>query len=294
MARLLVTVGTDGFTDWVKLPDGSRLNLGPISVLKLVSKLAPSRGAARSTLDSFLKDGEAMFSVDEAKMWALFAPRRAIWAGDDGPFMVSGSSMARHVETIAPDQRSYQPPLGEPQGQGTMSTIHEDLTKLETHIQALNKAAANKVPAAKMQEGHEILFRLAQKIKSPNQSKNETYYGLGAPDVHEVSDAAPKPHTVQAGQQVEGLAYDTVKGNEEIAGQILAKAEETVEIIDKLAAAGKPFKADQAKADVHAVTSKVGGILSDTDLTAAWVREDLQKLAGRMDQIHGLFASATV
>lgn len=282
MARLLVTVGTDGFTDWVKLPDGSRLNLGPISVLKLVSKLAPSRGAARSTLDAFLKDGEAMFSVDDAKMWALFAPRRAIWAGDDGPFM-------------APDQRtSNQPPPGGPQGQGTMSTIHEDLTKLETHIQALNKAAANKVPAAKMQEGHEILFRLAQKIKSPNQSKNETYYGLGAPDVHEVGDAAPKPHTVQAGEQIEGLAYDTVKGNEEIAGQILAKAEATVEIIDKLAAAGKPFRAAQAKADVHAVTSKVGGILSDTDLTASWIREDLQKLAGRMDQIHGLFASATV
>ena len=247
MARVLVTLGTDGFTDWVQLPAGDRLNLGTISVLKLVASLAPSKRAARVALDAFLKEGEALVSVDEDRMWALFEPKRALWASDDGPFM-------------APDQRTAN--------REDVMSLHENLTKLETHIQALNKAAANKLPVAKMAEGHEILTRLAQKIQ-----------------VTEVS--MPSAGT-------EGLAYDTVKANEATANEILVQAEATVEKIEKLAAAGKPFNADQAKVDVHSVTSKVAGILRDTDLTAPWIQPDLQKLASKMASIHQLFASAKV
>ena len=173
-----------------------------------------------------------------------------------------------------------------------MATIRDDLDALERHIRALSKAAANKVPEAKMQEGFGILDKLAQKIKSPNQSKNETYYGLGAPDVYEVGDAPPKVETAKLASEVSDLAYDTFQTNSALAQQILAKAEETVEKIDKLAKAGRKFNAARAKADVHAVASKVSGILHDTELTEKWVHEDLQKLAARADKLHGLFAPA--
>ena len=243
MGRLLVTVGTDGNTDWVKLPNGQKLLLGPVSVLRLVSTVALTNRAAKSTLETFLKEGEAFCTVDEEKMWALFEPRRALWASGPFPFMPT-------------DHRIDQ-------GQGTMPKIHvENLTKLETHIQALNKAAANKIPAAKMAGGHAILDRLVRKIQMSDPS--------------------------------EALTLDTVRANEAVVSDILAKAEETASKIDKLAEAGKPFRADKARSDVYAVTSKVASLLHTTDLTASWVQGDLQKLSTRMNELHSLFAPAKV
>lgn len=262
MPLLLVSVGSDGFTDWVRLPDGQKLNLGPLSIMSFVAKLV-GKGRGRQTVEAYLRDGEAMLSVDEGRMWDLLTPVRSRMASGDGSFMAPRFRTAR---------------------KGNMPTIHEDLTALERHISDLNKHAGHVTPAS-LTKGHEILVKLADKIKSPNQSKNDTYYGLGAPNVYEVDDAAPKPHTVNAS---EGLAFDTLQANQTVAQDILAKATETAATIDKLAKAGKRFNAAKAKADVHAVTSKVAGILK-TDLTAAWVQGDLAKLAAQTDHLHGLF-----
>ncbi len=261
---VLVTIGTDGVTDWVKTPDGLKYNLGPVSALRFVAGLVP-KGRAKRVLDTFLASGEALASVDEDQMWALLTPHRARWSADVSSSMSPGECKPVHAR------------------KGTM-TLSDDLTKIENHIQLLNKAAAAK--ATNMAEGVGILVKLANKIKSPNQSKNQTYYNLGAPQVHEVGDKV-------ANGGVEGLSYDTYSANVEIAGTITAKAEETIQTIDKLATAGRKFNASRAKADVAAVTTKVAGILS-ADLTASWVRGDLNKLAARMDQIHGLFAKAKV
>lgn len=255
--QLLVTVGTDGATDWVRLPNGQRMNLGAISVLKFVTTLGKTR-VARQVLDRILAGEEAMLSVDEDRLWDLLTPRRARWGSADGPFMT-------------PDRRTTRT---------TMPTIQEDLGHLEAHIAELNKHAANSTPES-LAEGREILVRLAQKIKSPNQSKNQTYYNLGAPDVHEVGDKTAANGDLD-------LAFDKAQANMTLAHQILIKAEETAVKIDKLASAGKKFNAAKAKADVHAVTAKVAGILK-MDLTASWVQEDLRKLASRSDHLHGLF-----
>jgi len=275
--RLLVSLGTDGFTDWVRLPTGQRFNLGPISVLGFVSKLL-GKGRGRHVVEAYLRDGEAMLSVDEDRLWELFTPVRARWASGDGPFMALDLRTARK----------------------NMPTIRDDLAALETHIAALNNAAplraAKKISDAKMQEGLGILTKLANKIKSPNQSKNDTYYGYGTPPLFEVGDAEPKPFTVEASAGIDGvsgLAFDVLQTNSTTAQGILAKAGEVVVKIDQLAAAGKKFNAAKAKADVHAVTSKVAGILK-TDLTASWVQDDLTKLAAKTDHLHKLFASAKV
>jgi hypothetical protein len=262
---VIVTIGTDGVTDWVKTPDGLKYNLGPVSALRFVAGLIP-RGRAKRVLDTFLSAGEALASVDEDRMWALLAPHRARWSSNVSSSMPPEECKPAHAR------------------KGTMTTLSEDLTKIENHIQLLNKAAAAK--AVNLAEGVGILVKLANKIKSPNQSKNQTYYNLGAPQVHEVGDKV-------AGEGVEGLSYDTYSANVDLAATITAKAEETVKTIDKLAKAGRSFNASRAKSDVAAVTTKVAGILS-ADLTASWVRGDLDKLAARMDQIHGLFAKAKV
>lgn len=256
--RLLVTIGTDGVTDWVRTPDGQKFNLGPISTLRFVSHLAPRHIA--QALDMVLAGKEAMLSVDEGQMWELLAPHRARWSN------VSSSMTLQ--KTGSPTRKNY-----------TMTTFADDLTALERHITALNEGAAKK--ASNMAEGVRVLIRLANKIKSPHQSDNSTYYNLGEPKVHEVGD------------KVAGLSFDVYTANTELANQILAKSEETVKQIDKLASAGRKFNANRAKNDVREVTVKVAGILA-TDLTASWVQGDLTKLAARANELHGLFVKAKV
>lgn len=255
MARLLVTIGTDGATNWVKTPDGQRFNLGSVTVLSFVTKLAlgGSREAKRA-LNGFLRGDEVMLRVDDSRMWEMFVPRRVRWAADS---------------FIPQDQR----------GTGNvMATIDTDLTTLERHVQLLNKAAG-KVSPEKMNEGIGILVRLAGGIKLSEQ------------DADEGQEPEEKPAEAQekTAASVEGLNIDAYQANSKLATQILNHMEAVDQKIDQLVTAGKKFDVPRAKADIHAVTSKVAAIVSDIDLTIPWVADDLQKLAARAGHIHGLF-----
>jgi acyl transferase domain-containing protein len=81
MPKALVTVATDGFRDYVELPDGRTLNLGSVSVLKLVSTLVQSTKLCRSALDAFLSKGSAVVKVDIGRLEEILKPKRARWAG---------------------------------------------------------------------------------------------------------------------------------------------------------------------------------------------------------------------
>lgn len=82
MTSILVTVGTDGATNWVRLPSGQKFNLGMMSVLNFVSKLTKSGAMARKTLQDFLKTGETMLTVNPDVMWDILQPGRPVWAAD--------------------------------------------------------------------------------------------------------------------------------------------------------------------------------------------------------------------
>lgn len=268
MSRLLVTVGSDGFTDWVKLPSGQRLSLGSVSVLSFVSRLAQGRRMAKRTLDEYLRGREAMLNVDEESMWAILAPKRRRWA-TDGSF-------------IAPDQRTTN---GD-EARIIMTTIQQQLTAIENHIQAMDKAAAAGVPPEKMQEGWGILANLTGQV-NPTAAADFGFEEKTIVTPAEVGGHAPA--VAIAAEPVEGLTFDTYQGNNDLASTIIAQSEETSETIDRLASEGKKFDHQRARTDLHAVTSKVAGILDGTSLTEPWVAEDLQKLATRSAHLHGLF-----
>ena len=267
--RSLVTIGSDGPTDWVRTPDGQRFNLGQVSVLSFITKLTLGGSReARAALDKFLQGDEVMLRVDDDMMWDMLAPRRTRWAAD-----------------------SFIPPDHRKRGNGLM-TIDADLHILDQHIQMLQKAAKTNVPAEKMAEGVSILVRLARKI-GVDQSDNAGYYGLDA----NVQEATPGSSEVVTVEDVEAvklggtpkLAYDVYKANSDVATRILDQMEATDVRINELVTAGKKFNVVKAKADIHAVTSKVAGIVSDTDLTTPWVAEDIGKLAKRAEHLYGLF-----
>lgn len=249
----------------MQTPDGQRYSLGPVSVLRFAQSLARSSRDARIALDTFLKTGSAMLSVDEGRMWELLAPLRVRWAA--GPFM--------------PRDQHY-PSLGD--RDNAMATIFEDLAVTEQAVGTLNRLASQGRQDPKLVQH---LVKLAQKIKSPNQSTNSTYYGLGAPDVFEVGDTEPAVHTVEASEET--LAFDTYQKNMAAAEDILKKARETMATIKKLASQGRKFSSVRASADVAAVTSKVSAICASTQLTDEWVAGDLSKLAARINHLHGLF-----
>ena len=171
-----------------------------------------------------------------------------------------------------------------------MNTIIKDLGALEQHVAALDKAAG-KVSSEKMTEGVSILVRMAGQVQ--DQSDNAAYNGLGA----SVTEPAPIPDTVSDTGEVSSktgggtkLSYDVYKANAVTAEQILNQMDAVNTKIDEIVTAGKKgFKADAARADIHAVTAKVAGITADVDLTVPWVADDLQRLAARASHLHSLF-----
>lgn len=86
----MVTVGTDGFVDYVQVADGEKFMLGPVSVLRLITGSVDSIRSARVALEEFVRNGKTMVSVDLDKMWSLLPFRRARFSFTN-PLMSRGS-----------------------------------------------------------------------------------------------------------------------------------------------------------------------------------------------------------
>ena len=176
-----------------------------------------------------------------------------------------------------------------------MTTIDKDIELLEKHVQALHKAAEGGASPEKMAEGTALLVRLANKIQA-DQSDNSKYYGLGEyvaeePEAMVVEAAEEEVSVGEPDSGMSKLAYDVYTANTEAATRILDMMEAVDSKVDELVTAGKKFDSKRAKKDLHAVTSKVAGIVNDVDLTAPWVAEDFAKLAARAEHLYGLFFS---
>jgi hypothetical protein len=264
MGSILVSAGTDGHTRYVVCPDGTRLNLGAVSVYELV-KASLARGSVNRVVAEYERNHEVMFPVNEERFWAALIPH---------PRYQRRSTTQKPLSAL-----SYQEPP-------TMPTLVQDTQVLAKHVDLLSDAASKK--ASNIQEGVNMLVKLVNRIAG----QNTEYYNVGKSDVKEVTDTPLKVPTVNdAPPKVKGLdklAFDTYQANEILAQDIIVKAEQTTDRIARLEQAGRKFNASRARTDVLEVTSKVRGILA-ADLTANWVQNDLQKLSSHMNQLHGLF-----
>jgi hypothetical protein len=150
--RLLVTIGTDGATNWVRTPDGQKFNLGSVPVLSFVTKLVlGGNREARRALDGFLRGEEVMLRVDDERMWELLAPRRTRWGAMD----------------------SFIPQTS----RGTDMSIEHQLAVVERHVAMLHKAAASNVSAEKMAEGVGILVDMITKLGSEEEDEKPPVEG---------------------------------------------------------------------------------------------------------------------
>lgn len=130
----ICTIGTDGKTDFLQIPDGTRLNLNTISVLDLVAAAVPRKHWAIA-LDTFNERGSVAVEVDldraEALMQSAFAWRRV--AAD--PLI---------DEAVA--------------GTAMLATV----TALETHVENMVQRLGTKTAA--MNRGRELLKRLVASL----------------------------------------------------------------------------------------------------------------------------------
>lgn len=117
MGAQIVTVGSDGFRDFVVLPDGRTHTLGTVSVLKLITSLVSSGGLMRQALDTFLRNKEASFAVDIDALMKLLAPKRARWAGHENRLIqpisrtLLGASMNKQAQAVADHVASVEKDL---------------------------------------------------------------------------------------------------------------------------------------------------------------------------------------
>lgn len=169
-----VTIETDGHRDFVRFPSGERYIIGTTSVMKLVGSLVTGVRNQRLALERFCRDGEAVVTLDPDKMFEMLAPRPIRRANLVSPFM---TPLKRHPSTGM---------------EGTIMSnakhiLDHNLTNLEGTIRAMSArvASGDEVSPALIKSLREAAVHLTD---FGDQTKNDAFYGLGAPKVDTVED----------------------------------------------------------------------------------------------------------
>lgn len=265
-----VTIGTDGNIDYVETPDGVRYALGTTSVLQLVTKLVVGR-RRREALDLFLKEGQAMVLLDVDAMFDLLVPRRARWATTS---LIPGANQEAPLRGEHMDPKAFV----------------QRLAYIEQQVALLGKGP-NPQAAKNLQAA-------IGSINLPDfgdQSKNDSFMGLGQPKVDTVEDpGAYTPPPAVTHPLGKSASFATLQGNMKLAEEIVDHVRETDVKIDALVTAGRRFNASKARADLHMVVAALTDMMRQVDLAEPWTTGDMLQLAKRAEEIHQLFSSAKV
>jgi hypothetical protein len=283
--KIFVTVGTDGYADWVQLADGQKLMLGPISVLKFVTDLGVGGAyGARKTLDEYMKDGSSMLMVDADRMAELLKPHRARWTS----VRPAIPGVANRALIPDPNRTPFPPRTAMADtDQFVKDAIVNQIARIESQIALLQTNAKEASPGSITQESKkadiEALKDMITFLRKPsvygNQSDNSTYYGL--------------PEKLPDGSSARTMEA-SVQENTKQARTILGTLKATEDKIDQLVLAGRKFDVARAKGDLHKLAKNVQTVAAHPKFKEAGreVIIALHELGKRASQIHGLFASA--
>jgi hypothetical protein len=327
--KAIVTVATDGLRDFVIMPDGQRMLLGPVSVLKFVTELCQPLGHARRVLNSFLASGSATFSADLDGMAELLKPIVARWSS-------TSTGETPPVDPLIPGVDRTSSSSEGRKVMADVKTLLERLGHIEGVVTLLDKRAGESLIAPKLHHELRSLVGGLHFYNPGDQSKNNAWYteggkvdtvdgnvSLPSSATHstalgikvETADApsstpvnAPEPSTstvyapgtksASAAAPASALSaspsFDNFKQNTMLAEDVIQTVETTDQKVDALVTAGRKFNAGKVKGELFTIASRVTEIINNVDLAQPWVRNDLTALAAQAKHIHGLFASAKV
>lgn len=309
--RTLVTYGTDGFRDFVNLPDGRSFNLGSLSVLNLVAGLARSVKEARRSLDTFLEKRESTLAVDLDGLFTLLEPKRARWAGIENPLIEPSGKDFEMLSLINTRLAS----LRENAAMGSEKTAAIDVDMLEElevyldnepRLQAQRRKVLKEILASEMdaktlqgawydwvQAGakayvkefdadpksfsSDLIMHLAGKLanQTAKSLKNGEFAHLKSANEIDILD-----ETAKTASEEEALV------NEGIAHAVLAKVETTLKVLS----ASSNKHASLGKADLHRISSELTSLLDAKDLSDPTVRASLLDLTKKADHVLAFFA----
>lgn len=283
-----VIISTDGLRDFVQLPEGVKLILGPISMAKLVATCVTNRAMARRALDEFLKRGEAMIAIDLDKFETLVQPRRARWSSTDPSI-----PRERRIPSIPEGMHMSQVKMASTE---QVAALDSRIALIEQQVSLVGKLASAKLPTATAVTSLREMVGGLHFYNPGDQSKNDAWNITAPPKVEEV-DGKPLSLPAEVTNPklaTEGAGVEALNVNAEIAEGILSSLGETNDRINSLVTAGRKFNATKAKQDLHKIGTDVQAILTDMDLAMPYVKADLEKLAAQAASIHGLFVPAKV
>ncbi len=254
---------------------------------------------ARQALDRFNAMGAAMIPVDLDVMATLFVPRRARWSAVRSRSLregVASSLIPREDRQVA--EKSSVIASGGPsmaENDTNLQTLPAQVGLIEAQIDQIGKIAAAKLPKQVLRTAALSLKEMIASIHLPDfgdQSKNDAFYGLGAPKVDTAEPGQKLPAEVTNPKLA--ASHEVLTENSALAEGILHQVGETEAKIDQLVQAGRKFNAARAKKDLHEVAARLTSFLQDVDMAQPWVKGDLAKLANRSSELHALFATAKV
>jgi len=321
MARSLVTVATDGFRDYVELPDGRTLNLGSVSVLKLITSLVPSSSMCKRALDTFLKDGRTVIEGDLGKLEKILAPKRARWA-HIGKGLIP--SLPRQGGDMTQDQASTV----EASFDGLLS-MFDSLYQTPTPetLTAFQKGASEFAALVLASVGD--VSKESEMEKQASLSPEEWEKALKH-DEDMLEQIRKDLKTLQSGGEVKNLTLDGAKGveqgleeviknkknllkklktasvetsgdsetmyklaasevplvNEGLVHLVVAKVEAALKVVSSSSKKGS----DLAKGDLHVISTRLDGIVKMASMEDPSLRSALLDLAGKADQVRSFFA----
>jgi uncharacterized membrane protein YukC len=259
----------------VVLPEGYTYNLGSVSVLKLVTSLAPNNRAARAALNEFLSKDSTKLAVDLDDLSVLLAPKKARWAA-----LKSDTSSIEHVIRTPVPRGSYMDP----------KSFISKLANAEKTVEYLVGAARAGNAAAVKGASEALARRIAALATAAEQQGQE----------EEESDkkAAEMPDFIkdkidekkEEDKKEKEASFESLDTNAKIAEEILSAVQTADEGVDRAVKAGKAVNASKAKGDLIKIASRLSSILVEADLAQPWVQQELTTLSARANTIAGYFA----
>jgi len=213
MAKL-VTVSTDGFRDYATLPDGRELNLGSVSVLKLVATLVRGVNRCRKALDAYLKNGKTIISVELEDLEELLKPKRSRWACHDDLF----------IPIVF-----RQPFRGAGMTQETTQAeaITQQIAEIEEHIKLLEQTAKEHASGSLSDEqvngAIDSLSRMVSELgKKPSGQSTNGYFYASMDDLAKVLTALDQEGTTASEADITVIQAVTANMLEAVLGKTAA------------------------------------------------------------------------
>lgn len=249
----LVTVATDGFRDYVELPDGRTLNLGSVSVLKLITSLVPSVSMCRRALDTFLQDGRAVIKGDIGQLEEILAPKRARWA-----------TLGKGLIPTLPRQ-------GEGMMQEQANTAVASFEGLLSTFDSLYQAPTPEALTEFRRTAAEFIALVSSAASEDASEQTEE----------------PKEASVEKEDGGIKLAASEVPlVNEGLVHLVVARVEAALQAVSSSSKKGS----DVAKVDLHVISTRLDGIVKSASMGDPSLRTALLDLAGKADQVRSFFA----